>query len=149
MASGFTDRDQGYAALVSALEEIGNSDAAVFVGLPAESADAETIIAAASNEFGTERIPERSFLRSTVDENAGAYMLDLAEAIVSVAEGKGSNLTTVLKKTGQRVSDDVKKKIVALDTPANAESTISQKGSDNPLIDTGRLLQSITYKVEV
>ena len=149
MSSGITDRDIGYAALVAALKEIGRSAAAVYIGLPGESTDAETLIAAASNEFGTDTIPERSFLRSTVDENAGAYLSDLAEDVVRVAEGRGSNLTTVLKRTGQRASDDVKRKIVSLRSPPNAAATVAKKGSDNPLIDTGRLLQSITYKVEV
>lgn len=34
-----------------------------------------------------------------------------------------------------------------LKTPPNAPSTIEQKGSSNPLIDTGVLRSSITYKI--
>ena len=48
---------------------------------------------------------------------------------------------------GEKVVADVQRKIVALKDPPNAPSTIAKKGSANPLIDTGRLRQSIDFEV--
>ena len=37
---------------------------------------------------------------------------------------------------------------VNLRSPANHGFTVAQKGSSNPLVDTGQLINSITYEVE-
>jgi hypothetical protein len=49
---------------------------------------------------------------------------------------------------GQLAEGHVKQEITDLRTPPNAESTIRAKGSDNPLIDTGALRQSIRYVID-
>jgi len=41
----------------------------------------------------------------------------------------------------------VQKEITALRSPANNPVTISAKGSSNPLINTGHMLQSVTFAV--
>lgn len=99
------------------------------------------------NEFGTSRIPERSFLRSTMREEQGKYAKLLRGSIVRILKGK---LTTdkALKALGQKAKSDIQAKIRAIREPANAASTIARKGSSNPLIDEGMrggLLGSIQY----
>jgi hypothetical protein len=42
--------------------------------------------------------------------------------------------------------NDVRKAIRDLDSPPNAESTIKAKGSSNPLIDTGQMINSIRWE---
>ena len=43
--------------------------------------------------------------------------------------------------------NEFKKTIKTLNSPPNKPSTVKNKGSSNPLIDTGLLRQSITYQV--
>ena len=140
---GIKDIDRGYSGFVkgfTALDGYG-----VTIGIHAEEGS-ELAIIAASQEFGTDSIPERSFLRATLDEQDGAYREATADAIRSVLDGKRS-AKVALERLGLRVVRDVQGKIRSGIDPALAPSTIDKKRSSKPLIDTGRLLRSITYQV--
>lgn len=155
-----TDTDHGFRAL---LADFAKMDAyAVDVGIQqdvggevAEDGDITLAGYAAVNEFGSSdgRVPERSFLRSTVDENADKYAVLLEKAVGRAADriveggNAGEAMTTELGKVGLRAERDVKRKIRDLKDPPNAASTIARKGSSNPLIDTGRMRQSISHRV--
>lgn len=131
------------------LADMGKSHPEVFVGIRAE-AGAELVTIAAVNEFGSAdgHVPERSFLRSTVDENHKKYG-DLLQTAVERGIDKGTTaLRRELGRVGAVAAGDVQRKIRDLKDPPNAPSTIAAKGSDNPLVDTGRLRQSIDWKVE-
>lgn len=100
-------------------------------------------------EFGTKYIPERSFLRSTADENN--YWIDsIQHAAVDIIEGKESAVSA-LSQAAIGARDDVKKKIYKSDDKWKPlkESTIKQKGSSRPLIDKGFLVNSIKYKISL
>ena len=149
------DRDHGYKRLKSTLREL--DDAHVYVGVLQDrgserTSDGKITLAgyAAVNEFGSEdgRVPERSFLRSTVDEERDTYEQALQRGLGKVIDGT-STTERELGLVGARVSRDVKRKIRELKEPANAPLTIERKGSANPLIDTGRLRQSITFLVKM
>lgn len=102
----------------------------------------------AFNEFGTDTIPERSFLRSTMDEEKKKYINIMGKVARNAANGK-EPVERGMGKLGRQAQQDVQAKIVAIRTPPNAESTKAQKkGADNPLIDTGQLLQSIRWAFE-
>ncbi|MGL4545197.1 MAG: hypothetical protein ACRCUU_06490 [Plesiomonas sp.] len=60
----------------------------------------------------------------------------------------GENVDTILNKVGLNAQAAVQMYMTELRTPPNAPSTIAQKGSDNPLIDTGALRASVTYVVQ-
>lgn len=125
---------------------------AVLVGVRGEETDDEgtsLALIASANEFGTRdgHVPERSFLRRTVAENQRDYEEMLAGAVDDYVEG-GIPLTRSLGLIGAAAVGDVQDTMVAVDDPPNAPSTIARKGADNPLIDTGRLRQSITWKIE-
>jgi hypothetical protein len=149
-----SDTDRGYDALRRAL---GAPDVEVLVGVR-EEAGAEVVdgsdltIAglATIHEFGAETpfasIPERSFLRSTLDENRDRYLDEVARGVGDTIDGKTTG-ARVLERVGARAAGDVKRKIIDLSDPENAPSTIEQKGSSNPLVDTGRLAQSIDHEV--
>lgn len=49
---------------------------------------------------------------------------------------------------GQQMATAIKLYMRNLDTPPNHPFTLEQKGSSNPLISTGGLLESITWEVE-
>lgn len=101
------------------------------------------------HEFGSRdgHIPQRSFLRSTVDENERRYVAAMKKELAKIPSGKAT-VRGALRQTGERMRSDVIDKIRRGIPPPNAPSTIARKGSSTPLIDTGQLLQSITVKVD-
>lgn len=95
---------------------------------------------------GRAGVPQRSYIRSTVDENLGLYRRIEANAVGRIVDGT-MEPKRAMGLIGEKVKADIQRKIVELDDPPNTEATIEAKGSSNPLIDTGQLRQSIQYKV--
>jgi hypothetical protein len=105
---------------------------------------------AAVHEFGSRdgRIPERSFIRRTMTAKAD----DVGALAGKLARGIINDRFTVLQALGllgEFGAAEIKKTITDGDgvPPPNAPTTIARKGSDRPLVDTGRLVQSITSVV--
>lgn len=101
---------------------------------------------AAWNELGTEHIPSRPFLRKSVDENEGKINQFLQAEARSLASGKTAE--TLLNEIGNFQKSLVQEKITEGSFAPNAESTIRRKGSSKPLIDTGRMRQSVNYVIK-
>lgn len=115
---------------------------------------------AAVHEFGGGKIPERSFLRATVDGDPSIlkFAQDQADAVVHgqmTAERAGERI-------GILTTDKVKRRIRAGIAPALKPQTIERKLAKGAhgaglasmastpavaLIDTGQLINSITYEV--
>lgn len=91
-------------------------------------------------------IPERSFIRSTFDEKNDEWMDFLQDQIERVCNLE-INARDVFERLGSRIAADIQKKMVDIRTPKNAALTIANKGSSNPLIDTGELKRHVTWKV--
>ncbi len=97
------------------------------------------------NELGTEHIPSRPFLRKSVDENESeinAFLESGKECIL-----RGASARQVLSDIGMFQKDLIQEKITEGNFTPNAASTIRKKGSDKPLIDTGRMRQSVNYVI--
>lgn len=91
-------------------------------------------------------IPERSYIRSTFDENKE----DIATAAQKLLEGVMLGKLTgedFYNRLGLYLKSMVQNKIRDIKNPPNASITVSNKGRNNPLIDSGRLRQSINYEV--
>lgn len=100
---------------------------------------------AAWNELGTANMPSRPFLRKSVDENEGEindFFQSLKADIV-----KGKSAEKILKEIGIFQKDLIQEKIAKGNYAPNAESTIKRKGSSVPLIDSGKMLQSVNYVI--
>lgn len=93
------------------------------------------------------KIPERSFLRNGHDENEKRVLDQTERALGQVLAGKMS-IDDMLDLYGQQMATAIKTYMRDLKTPSNHPYTIDQKGSSNPLIDTGGLLESITWVKE-
>lgn len=100
------------------------------------------------HEFGTERTPERPFIRTTMTEKEAELMAETKRLRDDVIF-KGMSTFKALSLLGLKIQSAIKKKITEGDPawPALAQSTIDAKGSDKPLIDTGQLRNSIQYEV--
>ena len=92
--------------------------------------------------FGNDNIPARPWLDTGVASGNKEYL-----AIIQQTAKKGGSLGDALEMVGLVAVGKVQQFMTELKTPPNAESTIEQKGSSNPLIDTGALRLSVTHKV--
>jgi len=133
---------------VQKIEKALAGPTAVKVGLPAGKAPADIVQIAVWNHFGTSRgIPPRPFITVAMFKNRGAIRANLRK----IAEGvvvKAKPLTPELQKLGAYGAGLIQDQIASSMPPANAPSTIAQKGSSGTLIDTGRMRQSITWELD-
>ena len=95
------------------------------------------------NEFGTLNIPMRPFFRNAINKNIKKWYATLQNAIT-----QNATPSKALSIVGELARADIIQSITDLRMPPNAESTIKQKKSTNPLIDTGLMRRSVTYKVK-
>jgi phage gpG-like protein len=152
------DKDTGYAELATRFRGKG---ANVFVGFlqssgvykPKGERGGKPITVAqvaAIHEFGSSdgRIPQRSFMGSTIDEKDRELQGVVAQLLRKVIGGELSEVRA-LGIVGQKVKDWFRAKITAGLKPALSPRTIARKGpgKEKPLIDTGQLLGSITFQV--
>lgn len=93
------------------------------------------------------KIPERSFLRTGHDENVDRIIKQTERALGQVIAGEMS-IDDLLDLYGQQMATAIKTYMRDLSSPPNHPHTIEQKGSSNPLVDTGQLIESITWKKE-
>ena len=92
-------------------------------------------------------IPERSFLRTGHDQNVDRVLTQTGRALGQVLAGK-MDIDTMLDLYGQQMATAIKTYMRDLKNPPNHPYTIEQKGSSNPLVDTGQLIESIIWKKE-
>jgi hypothetical protein len=138
-----TDRDLGRKRIERALKEIDNShvDIGHFGDKKAPDGEATLVGIAAVHEFGAPKagIPERSFIRSTSDEERRNWQGILDRGLAKVLSGSASVLS-VLFGLGEIGASAVRKKITDISEPPLADSTIERRGeSANPLVDTGAM----------
>lgn len=100
----------------------------------------------AIHEYGTEHVPQRSFLRAWVDERQDEIKAKVAYSLRSTLE-YGAPWAEVMGDFGKWAVEQVRQRIKNGLEPANAESTLKRKGSDKPLIDSGQLLAAIEYEL--
>ena len=128
------------------IEQINASgEKAVFVGFPTEfnekvegSDNFNLASLAAVLEFGNEHIPSRPFLRQTLAENQEKYTALFVKLFES-----GVSIDQIYEQIALIAQGDVQQNIVNGNWTANAPSTIKRKKSSKPLIDTGKLRQSV------
>lgn len=100
------------------------------------------------HEFGAPEanIPERSFIRSTVDTHIAVYA-KLTKTLSRKVYTLKMPLPIALGLLGVKVAADMQRQIRNGISPALKQATVDRKGSSKPLIDTGQLVQAITSKV--
>lgn len=146
MASYTRDTDLGMKRILKELQDA--IDTEIVIGVQEGSMNGKDDIAvyAMANEFGDDKIPERSFMRSAWDESLVAIRAKLDANIEMMKIGKYT-LFQALSLVGLFVETKIKEKISSNIPPPNAEVTIKRKKSDRTLIDTGAMRQAIRYVV--
>lgn len=96
----------------------------------------------ALQNYGNDRIPPRPWLIPGVE----SATQDIIDTIASSVES-GATPDQTLEQVGAIAAGATQQYITDLKEPPNAPSTIEKKGSSNPLIDTGSMRASVTWKV--
>jgi len=150
MSAKVIDKDLGYDKWMAQMKAIDKKPFTKIgiLGDGEKGEDGATVLEYAShNEFGTKDIPERSFIRSTIDERKRRIFGKAFQLQADIFTGRIS-MDKALGIMGLLIKGNIIQKIVNLRSPKNEDSTIRAKGSSNPLIDSGRMRQSIDYEVE-
>lgn len=151
-----TDTDRGAKAMAARLRALATTKRTVRVGILADgpkqdhdggSGKLSLVEVAAVHEFGSAdgHVPQRSFIRATVDERRGEIarlQRVLAERFVA---GKITE-DQILALVGAKVAAMIQARIASNIPPPLAESTIARKGSSVALVDTGQLKASVTWE---
>lgn len=149
MARHVTDRDLGWQKIKRELEIASRLEVAV--GLLQGDKDGEGVqIAeyAAYNEFGTDVIPSRPFMRTAFDENRGDIQADIDRQSARLTSGQVS-AQTALTIIGQKHASRIQNTITGRDfLPRLSPETVRRKhGSEKTLIDTGALVNAVKISV--
>jgi len=102
-----------------------------------------------SSEKKEIHIPERSFIRSTVDKKKEEIVKRGNELLARVAIGR-MKASTMMDKLGNYVVKKIRENIDEVSQPPLTQMTVEMRngsGEASPLQDTGALWQSIDYKV--
>lgn len=101
------------------------------------------------NEFGTRNIPERSFFRSTMDENVSKINAWREAAVDKIL--RGGSVEEALRDIGFKIMVLIQNKIKSNVPPPLAPSTVRAKEEKGrppvTLIDSGLMLRSVSFRV--
>lgn len=115
----------------------------VIVGVQT-SAGPEVATYAAANEFGTSQIPARPYIRPAIRRLQKSPLLG---RVLGQSVRQGRLTDGGLHTLGWALQSMIKRNIESNTPPPNAPSTVRRKGHGRTLIDTGRLLNAIAYKI--
>ncbi len=146
MAFGFTDLTPEGKRYFQELKKLAEME--VVVGFQEGQAYEDgTSLAevAAYNEFGSSDTPARPFMKQSFEKRERE--LQAACEQVNIALSKGDTAQHALNALGVAAKGMVQEEIGSGDFAPNAPSTVRQKKSGQPLIDTGHMRQSVNYVI--
>ncbi len=147
----YKDIDKGFKKFKKSAKFVQDSKPYVKAGILESSGkheDTDLAVAAVAtfHEFGTERIPERSFFRAMQEEQRQ----NIRDFILSLKDGVILRADQALGLLGIYLVDLLKKQVDRTNTPPLHPRTIAArpKNTTKPLIDTGQMRNSIQYEVK-
>lgn len=164
MIYSFKQKDSGLKALQDAVKALKGKPAPyVKVGLlggPKDRRPGEKIgnvELGIVHEFGapSKGIPERSFIRAPFHKKRREYLRLLKSLVKAGLRTQGMGILKALAVVGEKMAADFKASAPGT-PPPNAPETLRRKlaltrpgskGEPKTLVDTGRMIQSITYAV--
>lgn len=92
--------------------------------------------------------PERPFIRQAVDQNRDK-IIDFIDSQLEDVLSFEIDTPTALKRIGQFVKNLIQQQFTKGDFAPLSDFTVNRKGSTKPLLNTGRLRQSVAYRVNL
>ena len=141
-------RDLGWNGICRRMRELDGQSVSVGILKNAGKHNGVDLVdIAAWNEYGTSRIPPRPFMRLSTEKNAKKWANIAKTQVGRVIDG--APVSQAMDFIGSVAKGDIQEVIGDRSLlAANAPSTVRRKKSDAPLIDTGRLRQSVDYRVD-
>jgi hypothetical protein len=157
------ERDRGWKALTEMLKRMAKAGHYAKAGVMERTAqrpdaDLTNVELAVIHEFGTDTVPERSFIRAPYEANRPEYERQAAVAIAALLESQGKlQPKDVLAPIAMKMASDMQAyildgKVQPPDAPATLERK-AKKGSQSgqepvTLVDSSKLLHSITWEAK-
>lgn len=147
---GMLSKSSKWKGIVKKLKALGVARMSVTAGPTGGrgSGDLTNAEVAAFHEYGTSRIPARPFIAPAFRDNQVKYRNMLAIAAKKTI-GRQASFDFFLRLIGAQMAADQKNYVTQGPPipPPNAPSTIKAKGSSRTLVDTGAMVNSITYRI--
>jgi hypothetical protein len=149
----FTYRDMGAKKIGERLDQLNSLS--LTIGFQGQTAlelypDGKINVATVAlyNEFGTQNMPARGFMRRAITENLNAIQGEFGKHFAMVVELRETPIEAMFA-VGRFVADAMVDAINTSTTWAapNAPSTVENKGHAHPLIETQLMKKSITWAV--
>jgi len=143
------DRDLGWKAIKREMLKAKTLEVAVGILEGSKNGEGASIAEYATyNEFGTDKIPERPFMRTAFDESKAKISQDMNREGERMALGQvtSQNALTVI---GQRHASRIQNVITGRNfLPKLSQQTIdAKKGSTKTLVDTGAMVNAVQISV--
>lgn len=125
--------------------EIGIQGTSIAEG---EETGDDLVTIAAYNEFGTtkedgsEHIPSRPWMRTTVDLHTEDWKNSMRKIATLAVRGESSRIEQGFRLFGLEAVNHMQDTLQTYEWKPNSPVTIAAKGSSKPLIDSSQLLQS-------
>lgn len=105
---------------------------------------------AAYNNFGTSFNPTRPFMDDTFEDIMyQAYMARGVKNVFISVLTNGRGTQRLLRELGERIKGMMQLTILEYAANGgNSQKTIEKKGRDSPLIDTGKMLESVRFRIQ-
>ncbi|TPR19988.1 hypothetical protein DY138_00700 [Apilactobacillus timberlakei] len=94
------------------------------------------------------RIPARRYLEKTIVDGESAWQDFILNQVFEITEGHDVTADSIMNSLGKKVVARMQNIMKSWSKPGNAPITIANKGKDDPLIDTGKLMESIKYEIK-
>lgn len=151
---GLDQLDKKMKELFKNMEQLAKTITVGYQGPEAQQSvnpgDPSTVMVAAYNEFGTIKIPARSWMRSTVKENLQPLAKVIATTFSQVVLGN-TQADSALGEVGGFLTEEMREKVHTARSWAvpNAPYTIKKKGAQYPPLQAGhdRLSTGLTWAI--
>lgn len=122
----------------------------VSVGFPAGSTypDGTSVaVVAALNEWGvpSRGQPPRPFFRTMIADKSPEW----GATIAGLLRRHDYDVAVTLNLMGEGIAGQLRQSVVDFSDPPLAPSTIARKGHSKALVETGHMLQSVSYHVDI
>lgn len=145
----FEDKDMGYIRIQRDIRSL--RDRSIRVGIMGNDSvkGVSVVDYAMYNEFGTRHIPARPFMATTYEtyKDMMVQFIDYLASRIFVGMITPDRALRVIGEAYQAKVQMTIRNAKEWAVP-NDPKTIAAKGSSSPLIDTGRMIQSVRYEIE-
>lgn len=117
-------------------QKIAGAIAGVSGGMPVAAV-------AAFQNFGTAKIPRRPFFTNMVINKSPGW----PRAVALNLKATGYDSQKTLDLVGEGIEGQLRREIIATNSPPLAASTIARKGFEKPLIDSSHMINSVDHEV--